>query len=76
MFAHEPYDFALSGRTRRDNIANGNISLQTPAQVDFAIEQPVLPFELGACLPGLAIAAHGRTATRLPTRPVVDSLPL
>ena len=58
----------------RDNIANGNISLQTPAQVDFAIEQSVLPFELGACLPGLAIAAHGRTATRLPARPVVDSL--
>ena len=33
-------------------------------------------FGLGACLPGLAIAAHGLTATRLPTRPVVDSLPL
>ena len=28
------------------------------------------------CLPGLAIAAHGRTATRVPTHPVVDSLPL
>ena len=45
-------------------------------QVDFAIEQSVLPFGLGVCLPGLAIAAHGRTATRLPARPVVDSLPL
>ncbi|WP_418127695.1 hypothetical protein [Agathobaculum butyriciproducens] len=31
-------------------------------------------FGLGACLPGLAIAAHGRTATRVPTRSVVDSL--
>ena len=31
-------------------------------------------FGSGACLPGLAIAAHGRIATRLPTRPVVDSL--
>ena len=35
-----------------------------------------MAFGLGACLPGLAIAAHGRTATRLPARPVVDSLPL
>ena len=43
-------------------------------QVDFAIEQSVLPFGLGVRLPGLAIAAHGRTATRVPTRPVVDSL--
>ena len=81
MFAHEPYDFALSGRTLRwvcaplrDNIANGNISLQTPVQVDLAIEQPVLFFGSGVRLPGLAIAAHGRTATRVPARPVVDSL--
>ena len=45
-------------------------------QVDFAIEQPVLSFGLGVRLPGLAIAARGRTATCLPTRPVVDSLSL
>ena len=32
-----------------------------------------MAFRLGVCLPGLAIAAYGRTATRLPTRPVVDS---
>ena len=35
-----------------------------------------MAFGLGVCLPGLAIAAHGRTATRVPARPVVDSLPL
>ena len=33
-----------------------------------------MAFGLGVCLPGLAIAAHGRTATCLPARPVVDSL--
>ena len=33
-----------------------------------------MAFGLGACLPGLAIAAHGRTATCVPARPVVDSL--
>ncbi|MDY5958004.1 MAG: hypothetical protein SPJ24_00995, partial [Agathobaculum butyriciproducens] len=33
-----------------------------------------MAFGLGVRLPGLAIAAHGRTATRVPTRPVVDSL--
>ena len=31
-------------------------------------------FGLGVRLLGLAIAAHGRTATRVPARPVVDSL--
>lgn len=35
----------------RDNVASGNKSLQTPVQVDFAIEQSGLPFGLGACLP-------------------------
>ena len=33
-----------------------------------------MAFGLGVRLPGLAIAAHGRTATCLPARPVVDSL--
>lgn len=33
-----------------------------------------MAFRLGVCLPGLAIAAYGRTATRVPARPVVDSL--
>ena len=56
----------------RDNIANGNISLQTPVQVDFAIEQSVLPFGSGAC--DCLVQSHNRTATRLPARSVVDSL--
>ena len=43
-------------------------------QVDFAIEQPVLPFGLCAC--DCLVQSYNRTATRLPTRPVVDSLPL
>ena len=34
--------------------------------VDFIIERPVLPFGSGVCLPGLAIAVRGRTATRVP----------
>ena len=58
----------------RDNIANGNISLQTVRAGRFHHRTTVLSFGLGVCLPGRAIAAHGRTATRLPTRPVVDSL--
>ena len=35
-----------------------------------------MAFGLGVRLPGLAIAARGRTATRVPAGPVVDSLPL
>ena len=35
-----------------------------------------MAFGLGVRLPGLAIAAHGRTATCVPARLVVDSLSL
>ena len=60
----------------RDNIANGNISLQTPVQVDFAIEQSVFPSDWARACRDWLVQSHNRTATRVPARPVVDSLPL
>ena len=61
---------------RRDNVANGNISLQTPVQVDFIIERPLFPSDRARACRDWLVQSHNRTATRLPTRPVVDLLPL
>ena len=71
MFAREPYDFA----PRWDNVASGNISLQTPVQVDFAIEHNLFfPSDRARACRDWLVQSHNRTATRVPARPVVDSL--
>ena len=44
--------------------------------VDFIIERPLFPSDWARACRDWLVQSHNRTATRLPTRPVVDSLPL
>ena len=61
----------------RDNVANGNISLQTPVQVDFAIEHNLFfPSDWARACRNWLVQSPNRTVTRVPARPVVDSLSL
>ena len=44
------------------------------ALVDFIIERPLFPSDWARACRDWLVQSHNRTATRLPTRPVVDSL--
>ena len=46
------------------------------ALVDFIIERPLFPSDWARACCDWLVQSHNRTATRVPTRPVVDSLSL
>ena len=73
-----PYDFGLPGRTL---CAPYGITSQTAIYrykrsvlVDFIIERLLFPSDWARACRDWLVQSHNRTATRVPTRPVVDSL--
>ena len=60
----------------RDNVASGNISFNSLYRLISLSNNLFFPSDLARACRDWLVQSHNRTATRVPTRPVVDSLPL
>ena len=58
----------------RDNVASGNISFNSLYRLISLSNNLFFPSDLARACRDWLVQSHNRTATRLPTRPVVDSL--